>query len=67
MAIRKITIEVEVPEGLEWLSEVIEGLSRRLAAYALLQAKAQARLDEEDIQRLAEEARRLVWERVRDA
>ena len=56
-----------MPEGLEWLSEVIEGLSRRLAAYALLQAKAQARLDEEDIQRLAEEARRLVWERVRDA
>ncbi len=57
MATKKITIEVEVPEGLEWLSEVIEGLSRRLAAYALLQAKAQTQLNEEDIKRIAEEAR----------
>lgn len=37
---RKVTIEVEVPEGLEWLGEVVREFAARLTAYAILQARA---------------------------
>ena len=67
MATRKITIEVEVPEGLEWIGEVARNLVNRLTIYAILQAKAKAKLSDEEIQQIIDEARSKVWERVKHA
>ncbi len=64
---KKITIEVEVPEGLEWLGGMAEEVVRRLVAYALLQAKASGKVDEEELIRAVEEAKARVWERVKHA
>ena len=67
MATKKITIEVEVPEDLEWIGEVARNLVNRLTIYAILQAKAQAKLSDEEIQQIIDEARSRVWERVKHA
>ena len=64
---RKIVVEVEVPEGLEWLESVAEEFVRRLVAYALLQAKASGEVDEEELKQAVEEAKARVWERVKHA
>ena len=67
VATKKVTIEVEVPEGFEWLGDVAREFIGKLTAYAILQAKAQARLSDEEIQEMVEEARQRVWERVKHA
>ncbi len=64
---KKIVVEVEVPEGLEWLGGVAEELVRRLVSYAILQAKAKGGVSDEELKRAVEEAKARVWERVKHA
>jgi len=67
MATKKITIEVEVPEGFEWLGDVAKDLMEKLTAFTILQAKAPGKINEEDINKIVEEAKEKVWERVKHA
>ena len=65
---RRIVVEVEVPEGAEWIRGVVEDFAERLAAYVLLEAKARGGgMSEEELMRVVEEARARVWERVKHA
>ncbi len=65
MTTKKITVEVEVPEGVEWVEGVVRDLANRVVAYILLESKARSSLGEEEILEIAREARRRVWERVK--
>ncbi len=65
MATRRITVEVEVPEGSEWVADVVRDVAGRLVAYLLLEAKARKELSDEEIASMVREARRRVWERVK--
>ena len=67
MATKKVVIEVEVPEGMEWLGDVVREFAGRLSAYALLQSRAAGGVSEEEARRAVEEAREKVWERVKYA
>ena len=67
MATKKVVIEVEVPEGMEWLGDVVREFAGRLSAYALLQSRATGGVSEEEVWRAVEEAREKVWERVKYA
>ena len=65
MTTKRITVEVEVPEGSEWVADVVRDVAGRLVAYLLLEAKARAELSDEEITGMVREARKRVWERVK--
>ena len=64
---KKIVVEVEIPEGMEWVKKVAQEIINKLIAYTLLQEKANGEIDEKEIERLVEEAKQQVWERVKYA
>ena len=64
---RKVKIEVEVPEGL-FNSEIeLRDVVERMLAYLILQAKAKKGISDDEIAEIVREARKRVWERVKNA
>ena len=67
VATRRVVVEVDVPEGMEWIAGMVEEMARRMTAYLLLEVKARGKVDDRVVAEAVEEARRRVWEMVRDA
>ena len=64
---KKVVVEVEVPGELSDMEPLLRDAIRRLVLYLILEAKGRADLSDEEIAEMAREARRKVWERVKNA
>jgi len=65
--VKKVVVEVEVPGELSDMEPLLRDAIRRLVLYLILEAKGRADLSDEEIAEMAREARRKVWERVKNA
>ncbi len=64
---KKITIEIEVPGGVPGIETVVRDAVEKMIAYLILQTKAKGKISDDEIVEITREARRRVWERVKDA